>query len=194
MTIDENQEALLAEYNSLKAEIITITNRNTQVMSLTSAGIIIATGVAFSQKEPLINLCSVALSYWAWSEQIAMRSSYARIGAYIHSFLEPRLNLIWEGVVIDLEDQSITEINIKNSVLRVFKAAQEKYSLAMIFSFIMLLVSFRVFPTYNKEISDIREIVLLFSFWLFSWRIIRSIQSRYYRQNWKKTFKKLLEK
>ncbi len=97
-----NQEALLAEYNSLRQELIQTIQMNLQI----SVGALpIAAGVAtygFQAQNPIAFLAAIVVLLSALWYTAENKKSMYLIGAYLYAIIEPKIDgLQWETLLVE---------------------------------------------------------------------------------------------
>jgi len=96
----KEQEAILAEYNTLRAELIQYQQMNLQIpiFTLPVAAAVMAYG--FQQKSSFAFLAAIAILLTAlWYNRFVL-ASVSSIGAYIYAIIEPKIEgLQWETIL-----------------------------------------------------------------------------------------------
>ncbi len=96
----KEQEAILAEYNTLRAELIQYQQMNLQIplFTLPVAAAVMAYG--FQQKYSFAFLAAIAILLTAlWYNRFVL-ASVSSIGAYIYAIIEPKIEgLQWETIL-----------------------------------------------------------------------------------------------
>lgn len=182
MSKKTSEKALLAEYNALRNEILSMFNRNNSLMHMTWAGVAILTGISFSQKEPIIEFVAVVLAFWTWNESIRVSNVLAKIGAYIETNLEPKLGLKWEKFR-SIEDNIIFE-KISFSKIIIGREPSTAFITYLLLCFMVI--------SYNK-ITVLEIFLIILSAIMIHLGIRRNRQRMYYRQQWIEHFQKLLK-
>ena len=96
----KEQEAMLAEYNTLRAELIQYQQMNLQIsiFTLPVAAAVIAYGL--QQKYSFAFLAAIAILLTALWYSISVLASVGSIGAYIYAIIEPKIEgLQWETIL-----------------------------------------------------------------------------------------------
>ncbi len=92
-----NQEGRIAEYNALRNEVLAITNRRVQRLSVTWTALAALITASSISKTPEIASLSLLFVASAWADELSLLLQTSRIGRYIEFFIEPYVDgLSWE--------------------------------------------------------------------------------------------------
>jgi hypothetical protein len=98
-----NNSYLIEEYRALRAELLTLTQRQTQRMGLTWAGVAALLTTASITHLPELGFLGLILVASGWLDHMSLSSGIYRIAAYIKIFLESNLEgLNWERVLYNI--------------------------------------------------------------------------------------------
>ena len=96
----KEQEAMLAEYNTLRAELIQYQQMNLQIPIFTLPVAVAVMAYGFQQKYSFAFLAAIAILLTAlWYNRFVL-ASVSSIGAYIYAIIEPKIEgLQWETIL-----------------------------------------------------------------------------------------------
>lgn len=112
------QNCIIAEYNSLRAEILAQDQRRSSRFVSTSATIFALFSLAFLIKSPELVAISIPLISAGWHDDHNCRKNVMRMGAYIYYFIESEHKGIrWEHVISSYTDRDPPEIKQKGTLI-----------------------------------------------------------------------------
>ena len=96
----KEQEAILAEYNTLRAELIQYQQMNLQIPIFTLPAAVAFMAYGFQQKYSVAFLAAIAILLIALWYNRYLLASVCSIGAYIYAIIEPKIEgLQWETIL-----------------------------------------------------------------------------------------------
>jgi hypothetical protein len=176
-----DKDALLAEYSSLRLEIIQLTQLNLQGTGLTLPFIIAAITFGIQTSTPIAFIAAIAImiiTLWyftyAWS-------SIRFVGAYIYTILEPKIEgLQWQTLLT--ERRRITKLGGRPTTIAIL-LMYDAMSIGCIFlTWVFLLDS----NTSNQLIYGSLTLILILLLILTSYNFIRTISLQSYEDEIRK--------
>ncbi len=96
----KEQEAMLAEYNTLRAELIQYQQMNLQISIFTLPIVAAVMAYGFQQKYSFAFFAAIAILLTALWYSRSVLASVSSIGAYIYAIIEPKIEgLQWETIL-----------------------------------------------------------------------------------------------
>lgn len=163
---DIDVNGALAEYNSLRQEVVAISNKRTQRLAITMAALPTLISVGFVSNLPEITALTLIVVSSGWNDDHRVRQSTHRIGAYIKYFLEPVISGVnWETVLATSVRKPSTPTTKLGKLKKWFTSLKSTifytYGVITLIAFIATLgSSIIVFLTpYSKELEPIGSLM-----------------------------------
>jgi hypothetical protein len=189
----KDQEAMLAEYNTLRAELIQYQQMNLQIsiFTLPVAATVMAYG--FQQKYSFAFLAALAILLIALWYSISVLASVSSIGAYIYAIIEPKIEgLQWETLLASKREKE-NLVSGKSAILGIV-------IVYIVFSLICLLLAWYFIQSVsalNLAIYSGLTLIFLLLLVLGSAKVLQTVSVQYIEdaaKNWKQLEEELHRK
>lgn len=124
------KDEILEEYKVIKAEILALSSKRIQKLSVTWVGVAGLISAASISKTPEIAALAIIFVISSWDDDLSQLLNIMRLGKYIETFIEPRLeSLNWENVIKCIERDELPSIDKSKFDIK----SQEKSSIFLYF-------------------------------------------------------------